>query len=59
MSPSTAQLSGQRTRSCATGLACNRCQNTYPLEQAIFSCPDCGKGLDVHYDYEARRRPLP
>ena len=52
MSPSTAQLSGQRTRSCATGLACNRCHNSYPLEQAIFACPDCGKGLDVHYDYE-------
>jgi threonine synthase len=42
----------QRTRSCATGLACHRCDNHYPLEQSIFACPDCGKGLDVVYDYE-------
>jgi threonine synthase len=43
---------GQRTRSCATGLACHRCDNHYPLEQSVFACPDCGKGLDVVYDYE-------
>jgi threonine synthase len=59
MSPQTAQSLGsgppaprQRTRSCATGLACHRCGSHYPLEQAIFACPDCGKGLDVVYDYE-------
>jgi threonine synthase len=41
-----------RTRSCATGLACHRCEKHYALEQSVFSCPDCGKGLDVVYDYE-------
>ncbi|MFI5037301.1 MAG: threonine synthase [Solirubrobacterales bacterium] len=56
MSPQTAesppQGSTQRTRSCATDLVCHRCENRYPLEQAVFACPDCGKGLDVAYDYE-------
>jgi threonine synthase len=40
------------TRSCATGLVCKRCQNEYPLSDTVFACPDCGKGLDVAYDYE-------
>ena len=44
--------SSQRTRSCATGLACHRCDKHYELADTIFSCPDCGKGLDVVYDYE-------
>jgi threonine synthase len=56
MSPQTAespvQGSRQRTRSCATELVCHRCENTYPLESTVFSCPDCGKGLDIVYDYE-------
>jgi threonine synthase len=56
MSTHTAQApqhgARQRTRSCATGLACHRCDNHYPLEQSIFACPDCNKGLDVVYDYE-------
>ena len=60
MSTQTAQSppqgSGQRTRSCATGLACHRCEKHYPLEQAVFACPDCGKGLDVVYDYELAAR---
>jgi threonine synthase len=46
----------QRTRSCATALVCHRCDNSYPLEQTAFSCPDCGKGLDVVYDYELAAR---
>jgi threonine synthase len=50
--PSPTTGSRQRTRSCATGLVCHRCEHSYPLEQAIFACPDCGKGLDVVYDYE-------
>jgi threonine synthase len=50
--PRPSQDSRQRTRSCATALVCHRCENSYPLEQAIFACPDCGKGLDVVYDYE-------
>jgi len=57
MSPQTVETprqgSRQRTRSCATGLACHRCENSYPLESTVFSCPDCGKGLDIVYDYEA------
>jgi threonine synthase len=55
MSPQTIETptgARQRTRSCATGLACHRCQHSYPLESTVFSCPDCGKGLDVVYDYE-------
>ena len=55
MSTHTAQPpqgSRQRTRSCATGLSCHRCDHSYALEDTIFACPDCGKGLDVVYDYE-------
>jgi threonine synthase len=56
MSPQTAertpQGARQRTRSCATGLHCHRCDNSYPLESTVFACPDCGKGLDILYDYE-------
>jgi threonine synthase len=44
--------SRQRTRSCATGLVCHRCEHSYPLESTVFACPDCGKGLDIVYDYE-------
>jgi threonine synthase len=53
---SPAQGSRQRTRSCATGLACHRCDHHYPLEDVIFACPDCGKGLDIVYDYELAAR---
>jgi threonine synthase len=57
MSTPTAQSPiRQRTRSCATGLACHRCDHRYPLEESVFSCPDCGKGLDVVYDYELAAR---
>jgi threonine synthase len=55
MSPQTIETptgARQRTRSCATGLLCHRCENSYPLESTVFSCPDCGKGLDIVYDYE-------
>jgi threonine synthase len=60
MSTPTAQSphqgSRQRTRSCAIGLVCHRCEHRYPLEDTIFACPDCGKGLDVEYDYELAAR---
>ncbi len=49
---SPAQGARQRTRSCATGLACHRCSHAYELTDTVFRCPDCGKGLDVVYDYE-------
>lgn len=56
MSPQTVESPRQgfrqRTRSCATELVCHRCENRYPLESTVFSCPDCGKGLDIVYDYE-------
>jgi threonine synthase len=56
MSPSstapTNQGTRRRTRSCATGLVCHRCDRRYPLADTVFACPDCGKGLDVAYDYE-------
>jgi threonine synthase len=60
MSETTTQsperASRRRTRSCATGLVCNRCGLDFPLEQPVFACPDCGKGLDVSYDYELAAR---
>ena len=28
----------------------------YPLSDTVFACPDCGKGLDVAYDYELAAR---
>ena len=46
----------QRTRSCATGLACHRCKRSYPLTDTVFACPDCSKGLDIVYDYEFAAR---
>jgi threonine synthase len=50
------QGSRQRTRSCATGLVCHRCERSYPLTDTVFACPDCGKGLDIAYDYELAAR---
>ncbi len=43
---------GQTTRSCATALVCRRCDVSYPLAESVAWCPECGKGLDVDYDYE-------
>ena len=59
MSTTTAQPSRgarQRTRSCATELVCHRCDSHWPLDAPVFSCPDCGKGLDIAYDYELAAR---
>jgi threonine synthase len=59
MSTQTAQPptgAGARTRSCATELVCHRCDRHYALEDTVFACPDCGKGLDVVYDYELAAR---
>ena len=59
MSTTTAKPSQgarQRTRSCATELVCHRCSKSWPLESPVFSCPDCGKGLDIVYDYELAAR---
>src|SRR5262249_57524739 len=47
----------ERTRSCAIGLACHRCEQRFPLDQpGVFACSNCGKGLDVEYDYELAAR---
>lgn len=42
----------ERTRSCATELVCHRCDRRYPLSDRTYACPECGKGLDIDYDYE-------
>lgn len=46
------QRGGEKTRSCATGLSCNLCGRRFAIEETVFACPDCGKGLDIDYDYE-------
>ena len=48
--------SAGRTRSCAKALRCHRCELEFALDQRVFSCPQCGKGLDVTYDYELAAR---
>jgi threonine synthase len=50
------QTPREQTRSCATGLVCHRCAQRFGLEQTVFACPDCGKGLDIEYDYELAAR---
>ncbi len=55
-SQSRAADTAKRTRSCAQALVCQRCDVEYPLEQRAFACPQCGKGLDVSYDYELAAR---
>jgi threonine synthase len=47
---------GKRTRSCATALVCHRCGIEYALQERVFACPECGKGLDISYDYELAAR---
>jgi threonine synthase len=42
----------ERTRSCATGMRCPRCGETYPLTSTEAFCAGCSKCLDVTYDYE-------
>jgi|SRR5580704_217134 threonine synthase len=42
----------QRTRSCATELVCRKCELRTPLAEGGAYCPQCGKSLDVDYDYE-------
>jgi threonine synthase len=54
----------ETTRSCATGLVCHRCDVKLPVTDTEAFCPECGKCLDVAYDYDLARtrlaeRPLP
>ncbi len=60
MSTAFAQDRRQRheTRSCAISLTCRACERSFPISETLFSCPDCGKNLDVDYDYELAKRRL-
>jgi threonine synthase len=46
------------TRSCATSLACQPCERSFPVSEPVFACPDCGKNLDVEFDYELAAKRL-
>jgi threonine synthase len=46
------------TRSCATGLVCHRCGVQMPITATEAFCPQCGKCLDVDYDYELAAQRL-
>jgi threonine synthase len=49
---------GETTRSCATALVCHRCGVQIALGEREAFCPECGKCLDVAYDYDLVRRRL-
>jgi threonine synthase len=52
----------ETTRSCVTELVCKRCDVKLPITATEAFCPDCGKCLDVAYDYElakSRLREIP
>jgi threonine synthase len=46
------------TRSCATELVCHRCGVKFALSEREAFCPECGKCLDVAYDYELAKARL-
>jgi threonine synthase len=48
----------ETTRSCATALACHRCGVELALSEREAFCPECGKCLDVSYDYEQAKQRL-
>ncbi len=45
-------------QSCATGLVCHRCGVDLPLTDVEAFCPECGKCLDIAYDYERAKQSL-
>jgi threonine synthase len=52
----------ETTRSCVTELVCQRCDVKLPISDREAFCPECGKCLDVAYDYglaASRLRELP
>jgi threonine synthase len=52
----------ETTRSCVTELVCKRCEVKRPITDMEAFCPECGKCLDVAYDYElaaSRLQELP
>lgn len=48
----------ETTRSCATGLVCHRCGVKLALGEREAFCPECGKCLDVAYDYDLAKSRL-
>jgi threonine synthase len=52
----------ETTRSCATELVCHKCGVKLPITEMEAFCPECGKCLDIAYDYDLaaqRLRELP
>jgi threonine synthase len=47
-----------RTRSCATELVCHKCGVKIALGEREAFCPECGKCLDVAYDYGLAKQRL-
>jgi threonine synthase len=50
--------SNEWTRSCATELVCRRCELVRPIDDTEAFCPQCGKCMDVDYDYQLAARRL-
>ncbi len=48
----------ETTRSCATELVCHRCGVKLALGEREAFCPECGKCLDVDYDYDLAKSRL-
>ncbi len=48
----------ETTRSCATALVCHRCGVKLALSEREAFCPECGKCLDVNYDYDLAKSRL-
>jgi threonine synthase len=48
----------ETTRSCATALVCHKCAVKLALSDREAFCPECGKCLDVDYDYELAKSRL-
>jgi threonine synthase len=48
----------ERTRSCATGMRCPKCGESFPLSATDAFCAQCSKCLDVTYDYELAQQRL-
>jgi threonine synthase len=46
------------TRSCVTDLVCHKCGVQMPISETEAFCPQCGKCLDVAYDYELAAQRL-
>ncbi len=45
-------MTARRARARPAWSATDVGEQLIPLEATVFACPDCGKGLDIVYDYE-------